>query len=131
MDLYAKTPLIAIYWLEDIRTGYGVWTGLPRIDTVKEALSLSEELINQKRSHRWISNTEDAVVGAPETLEYIAAWLQRMGRTRTLRAWADIPPKSATARLAVKNLGVESQLHAITFAQFAGLAEARLWIAAK
>lgn len=131
MDLYAKTPLIAIYWLEDIRTGYGVWTGMPRLDTAKEALSLAEELILQKRSHRWISNTEDALVAAPETFEYIAAWLQRMGRTKVLRAWADIPPKSPSAKLAVKNLGVESQLHSITFAQFAGLAEARLWIAAK
>lgn len=131
MDLYAKTPLIAIYWLVDVRSGYGIWTGLPRLDTTKEALSLVEELINQKRAHRWISNTEDALVAAPETLECIGSWLQRMGRTKTLRAWADIPPKSATARLAVKNLGVESQLHSITFAQFAGLAEAKLWIASK
>jgi hypothetical protein len=131
VELYAKTSLIAIYWLEDIRTGYGIWTGMPRLDTAKEALALAEELINQKRSYRWISNTEGALVAPPEAFECIAAWLQRMGRAKTLRAWADIPPKSATARLAVKNLGVESQLHSIIFAQFAGLAEAKLWIAAK
>jgi hypothetical protein len=121
MELYAHTPLMSIYWLPDVHAGYGIWIGMPRLEPTQEALAAAERLLVEKRSTRWISNTE----------EYIADWLQRMGRMKLLRAWADIPPKSATARLAVKNLGTGSMRNAITFAQFPSLAAAKLWIASK
>ena len=131
MDLLFKSPLISIYWLDDIHTGYGVWTGLPRPDTAKEGLDKCEEILLTLRTHKWISNTEDALVSSAETQEIIARWLERMGRTRRLHVWADIPPKSATARLVVKNLGVESTLHSILFAQFPTLEDAKAWIRTK
>ncbi|HEU4413028.1 MAG TPA: hypothetical protein VFS43_47740 [Polyangiaceae bacterium] len=128
---YADTDLIKVYWLPGERAGYGVWRGLPTPSATREALELAEGLLRERGSARWVSNTEEALVSPPETQAVIVSWLQQMRWRYGLRAWADVPPASAVARLVVKNLGVESVQCGVHFAQFASLDEARAWVATK
>lgn len=131
MELYAQTPLVSVYWIPDIQAGYTIWVGMPRLETMKEALAIVEKLMLEKRAARLISNTEDAIVAADEVQQCNAEWFQRMGRMKVLRAWADIPPKSPTARLVLRSLGAGSTRNAIAFAQFPSLLDAKLWIISK
>lgn len=131
MELYAKTPLVTLYWLPDVQVVYAIWVGMPRREATEEALAKTEELLREKRTQRVISNLEDVVIAPPDAMQRISDWIQRMGRMKVLHAWAAIPPKSATARLAVRNLGEASTTSSVAFAQLPTLEEALSWIVTK
>lgn len=131
MELYAKTPLITLYWLPDVQVGYTIWVGMPRLEATEEGLAKTEELLREKRTRRVIANLEDIVITPADARQRIADWLQRMGRLKVLHAWAAIPPKSATARLALRSLGEASTINSIVFAQFPTFEEALSWIVTK
>ncbi|HEU4536270.1 MAG TPA: hypothetical protein VFS00_19230, partial [Polyangiaceae bacterium] len=83
--LQAETSLLTIYWLADVQAGYGVWTGLPNLSAVRDALGLVETLLRSHGAGRWISNTEAILVSPPETQTYIVGWLRHMHAERGLR----------------------------------------------
>lgn len=131
MELYAKTPLVTLYWLPDVQVGYTVWVGMPRLEATEEALAKTEDLLREKRTRRVITNLEDIVIAPEDARQRLGDWIQRMGRLKLLHAWAAIPPKSATARLVVRSLGEAATITSVAFAQLPTFEEALSWIVTK
>jgi hypothetical protein len=131
IEPYAETPLVKLYWLPSVSAGYGVLSGPPTLSLMREALARADALLVDRRSSRWVTSTENLVIAPPEVEAYIAAWLRAMRDRQGLRAWADVPPHSAVARLLVKRLGAEASAYGLNFAQFPSLAEAVAWVGAQ
>lgn len=128
METVARGAIVTIFWLPDVHAAYGKWSGFPTLSAVQEGLTKAAQTLRRFNSVRWISSTEDAIAAPADAQAFIIDWLRSMHESKALGYWADIPPRSPTARMVVKHLGVESSMCGVAFAQFETLADAKAWI---
>jgi len=128
MELITEGAIIQIFWLPDACAAYGKWSGFPTLRAVQEGLAKAAQTLRQFKSARWISSTEEVIAAPADAQSHIVDWLRSMHDSKCLGSWADIPPRSPTARMVLKRLGEQSNVHGVAFAQFHTLDEAKAWI---
>jgi len=127
MQLYGRTDLVAVYYIPEVAAAYAVWTGSVAPEEARAALVLTERMIRERRITRLIMNCEESRVPPAETPLIVAAWMGGLLR-RGVRAWANIPPKSAVAALANKPLTAALD-DGVQYAAVPDLAAAKRWLA--
>lgn len=134
-EVYLENPHVVLFWIESIRAVGGVWRQAPLgadwngLATIQECLDVGLKIIREKQANRWITDSRNMAVMAPEAQR----WTTENWWPRALDAgfqWlAIVMPKNVIAKMAIDRSLAPSQGHDTQF--FGSLDEAITWLRTK
>ncbi|MDZ7741648.1 MAG: STAS/SEC14 domain-containing protein [Bacteroidota bacterium] len=125
---YFDKDFLEIYWNEDIHCVVMVWKKFIRGEDFREGLNTGLELLIEKNASRWLADLRNLKILSNEDQEWSNnEWFPRATKAG-IKKMALVKPRSALAKMGVKNIMTRVNKIQVETAYFDNAGEALKWL---